>query len=145
MYSRSERHTAFAVISSFLLKVAADEFPIHCEFEIEEIKNKAIEDGASFFFDRYSKLIVPTIEWLSDEGFIRHSSEGSKFKITLTKLGAESINLKLEKTGQYLSNFLRQEDNEYLTMCSDSFGFDSRERVKITSPALDFIPKGWLS
>ncbi|WP_281561263.1 hypothetical protein [Thalassomonas sp. RHCl1] len=143
MYSRNERHAAFAVISSFILDLADKAFPEACIIDEAGLLKKSSNNGAHFFFNAYNKLIDPTISWLADEGYIRVSKSADGWGITLTKFGAASVNLEFEKTGGYLCNFITEDNGKYFTANEDMYGPASK-KVMLKGPAVDFIPQGWL-
>lgn len=144
MYSRNERHTAFAVISSFILKLTEKEFPFSRTVNINNLLDETTNAGARFFLESYGTLVEPSITWLADEGYIRVKYDEDNLTMTLTKLGAQSTGLKLEQTGAFLQNFITEDNGVFFTSCDDSSAPAVKKKVRITGPALAFMPENWL-
>lgn len=134
-----EQQNNFVLISSLIITYTANHFPFGYELSEEQIAKSLRRHGLADHFETFREVITPTINWLSEEGYIRKSADSGD-TYTITEKGLKSIEYKIQPAKFPFTDFTKAKGGEYFFKEDES----RREiELKCTGPVLKFLPENW--
>lgn len=133
-----DNQNKFVLISSLILDYCRLNFPCPVNLDNESIYKAAYEFHLDEFINSMEDMFEPTITWLTDEQYIRKSTDD---KYSITEKGLASLEHKVKPAPMIFKFFTKKTGNEYSFF--KETGWEDEKKLKCTGPALSLLPENW--